>query len=243
MELDTHSSDAEVYYALRKLLRSNKAESHLVCDDLVLTDDNACGLLKAASVVRVVDGPPPLVGRATPPPRGAREAPLPPRRNPDGCPRNIKRRACDLRLLDLRSCGDRRLHRHRRAGRWVLRMWTASRRATCRLDQIVQIRGGGLRVDVGQRGVAVRGGSGGDGWSRSAERGANEGGVSAVRRRRREVWAIRANRSDNCSTKFSCPCSWTRRCGKRSHTFEIRAHHARTQGASGAIRSDREESR
>ena len=72
VELDTHSSDAEVYYALRKLLRSNKAESHLVCDDLVLTDDNACGLLKAASVVRVVDGPPPLVGRATPPPRGAR---------------------------------------------------------------------------------------------------------------------------------------------------------------------------
>ena len=72
VELDTHSSDAEVYYALRKLLRSNKAESHLVCDDLVLTDDNACGLLKAASVVRVVDGPPPMVGRATPPPRGAR---------------------------------------------------------------------------------------------------------------------------------------------------------------------------
>ena len=72
MELDTHSSDAEVYYALRKLLRSNKAESHLVCDDLVLTDDNACGLLKAASVVRVVDGPPPADGCATPPPRGAR---------------------------------------------------------------------------------------------------------------------------------------------------------------------------
>ena len=35
-----------------------------------------------------------------------------------------------------------------------------------RLDQIVQIRGGGLRVDVGQRGVAVEGSRGG-GWSRA----------------------------------------------------------------------------
>ena len=37
VDVDVHSSDAEVYYALRKLLRRNKAESHLVCDELVVT--------------------------------------------------------------------------------------------------------------------------------------------------------------------------------------------------------------
>ena len=75
VDVDVHSSDAEVYYALRKLLRRNKAESHLVCDELVVTAENACSILRAESLVRVVDGAAPKDGRVAPASRARLTAP------------------------------------------------------------------------------------------------------------------------------------------------------------------------
>jgi hypothetical protein len=55
-DLDTTLSHAQVYYALRKLLRSASPVFHITCDGQVLTDANACWLVKTGSVVKIQPG-------------------------------------------------------------------------------------------------------------------------------------------------------------------------------------------
>ena len=216
VELDTHSSDAEVYYAL-KLLRSNKAESHLVCDDLVLTDDNACGLLKAASVVRVVDGPPPLVGRATPPRAGARGS-APTATKPRWLPSQHK--AARVRPTAARHSAPAVTAAStgivaRGMGSADVDSLAASSLSDWIKSYKSEVEGASTSVNAALRYEEVLAATAGLGAPNAARTRvacqlltASSGSLGDA-----------GNQRDNCSTKFSCPCSWTRRCGKRSHTF------------------------